>query len=282
MKELRRKFIIDENRINRLQVISSGGGTQSNCMIVLAHMEVIPRPDIIVMVDTERESSNVFDYQKKYIAPLCDDMGIEYVIVKKSDYTSNDITLASDDEVILPAFFTEFNGRMKNGSCNKQPGFCSGKWKQDPFRRYLNERYGTKELTSKGVDVWIGMSFDEANRVRYPSGKWQHRYPLFEAQILREQAIKIVEDYGLPTPPRSACWMCPNRHDDEWQFMKENVPNDFNAAIKFEKELQESFPWLWLHRSGISIGEIDFIKSSRSNKQIDMFEKHCDTGMCFI
>lgn len=279
--KLARQFIINEDRKDRLQVLSSGGGTQSNCMIVLAYEGLIPKPDVIVMANTEREASNVFTYQKEYIQPLCDEMGIEYHIIKKSDWTSHDITFG-ESETVLPPFFTEYEGRNTDGSIGKQPGFCSDKWKREPIQRFLNDKYGEQELTKRGVDFWIGMSFDEARRVKYPDGKWQKRYPLFEAQILREQAIQIVKDFGLPEPPRSACWMCPNRHDDEWQWMKDNVPEDLRAASDFERELQTEFPWLWLHPTGKPIATVDFKLHSRSSKQQDMFEKYCDTGMCFV
>lgn len=281
---LRREFKIPEERKGRLQVMSSGGGTQSNCIIVLIAMGALPKPDIVIMSNTEREASNVFEYQEKYIKPICDEIGLEYVIINKSDYTKHDISYINEsgEETTLPPFFSEFNGRNQDGTIGKQPGFCSSKWKSDVLNRYLNKRYGEKELTKRGVDYWIGMSFDEKNRVKYPTGKWQKRYPLFEAQILREQAIKIVEEFGLPEPPRSACWMCPNRHDDEWQWMKENVPEDFERAVKFEKELQKDFEWLWLHRTGEPLSDLDFKKLSRSSKQIDIFEKYCDTGLCFV
>ncbi|MGD8170054.1 hypothetical protein ACQEXU_00220 [Vibrio sp. TRT 21S02] len=275
--ELRRKFVPNSN--GRLQVLSSGGGTQSICMVVLIYIGAIPKPDLIIMADTEREASNVFDYHKRHIKPICDEMGVEFVIVPKSDWTNNDICTESDDETVLPAFFTEFNGRSAKGELGKQPGFCSSKWKVEPIQRYLNNRFGEKELTKRGVDFWIGMSFDERNRVKYPSGKWQKRYPLFEAEILREQAIQIVQDFGLPEPPRSACWMCPNRHDEEWIWMKENVPQDFAAARQFEQELQQDFPWLYLHKSGVKLGEIIF---TTKPKQQDIFDQFCDTGMCFV
>lgn len=283
--ELRRPFKISEKRKDRLQVLSSGGGTQSNCIIVLIAMGAIPKPDLVLMSNTEREASNVFEYQREFIKPICDSIGLEYVIVNKSDFTDDDVIYISKngDESTLPPFFSEYNGRDKKGMCSKQPGFCSSKWKSNVLNRYLNDRFGAETLTKSGVDYWIGMSFDEARRIRYPSGKWQKRYPLFEAQIIREQAIQIVQDYGLPEPPRSSCWMCPNRHDDEWQWMKENVPQDFEAAVRFEQDLQKDFPWLWLHRSGEPLSDIDFKKLvAKKEEQIDIFERYCDTGMCFV
>lgn len=273
---LRRNFIPNSER---LQVLSSGGGTQSICMIVLIYLGALPKPDLIVMADTEREASNVFDYHFQHIKPLCDEMGVEFVVVAKSDWTKNDICLDSNDETVLTGFFTEFNGRNPNGELSKQPGFCSSHWKVEPIRKYLNHRFGEKELTKRGVDFWIGMSFEVRSRVKYPLGKWQKRYPLFEAEILREQAIQIVQNFGLPEPPRSACWMCPNRQDEEWIWMRKNVSKDFAAACQFENELQQDFPWLYLHKSGVPLGEIIF---TTKPKQQDMFDHFCDTGMCFV
>lgn len=56
----RRQF---KHNPQRLNVLSSGGGTQSNAIICLIHAGALPKPDVIVMSDTEREASNVFAYQ---------------------------------------------------------------------------------------------------------------------------------------------------------------------------------------------------------------------------
>lgn len=266
-----------EVRSDRLNVLSSGGGTQSNAMIVLAYLGYLPKPDIILMVNTEREVSEVFEYQQKYMAPLCEEMGVEYLIPKKSDWTDFDITSPNDNECVLPPFFTELNGRDKDNRCGKQPGFCSDKWKTAVLKKVLNNRFGEKYLTLKGVDSWMGMTIDERRRVKYPAGKWQRRYPLFESGLTRNDCIKIVEEFGLPTPPRSACWMCPNRSQKEWAYMKNNNPEDFQKAVNFEKDLQKDFPWLWLHKDGIPIHLVDF----KEDEQVDMSQT-CDSGLCFV
>jgi hypothetical protein len=282
-KTLRRQFIIGKNRASRLQVLSSGGGTQSSAMIVLAHMKAIPKPDIIVMADTGYEDTRVQAYQKKYIVPLCNDMEIDYVFPKRTDFTKVDIVSKPNGDKTLPPFFNTLNGRKKDGDCaGKQPTWCSDLWKSDVIKKYLNKRYGQLNLTRRGVDFWIGMSLDEKRRVKYPSGKWQKRYPLFESLILREQAIDIVEKYDLPTPPQSACWMCPNRHDKEWAYMKKHNQKDLIRAGNFERHLQSEFPFLWLHKTGVPIEKVDFESRFDKYKQEDIFNNFCDSGMCFI
>ncbi|WP_252013251.1 hypothetical protein [Vibrio sp. SCSIO 43140] len=254
----------------RINVFSSGGGTQSNAMIVLISQGVLPKPDLVVMSDTEREMTDVFTYQKEHIEPLCRRIGLEYLIVQKSDYTNHDITDFKGNNV-LPPVFTEWNGRDTNGLCGKQPGYCSDKWKKEVVRRVCNERFPKSQF-----DMWLGITTDEIRRVKATIGKWQNRYPLIELRLSRADAIRVVEKAGLPTPPRSACWMCPNRHDLEWADMKQNAPNDFSKAVLFERELQKDYPHLWLHKSGKPIDEVVF-----SDGQIDMFSNFCDSGMCF-
>lgn len=270
----RRTFKPNEKRFN---VLSSGGGTQSNAMIVLCYLGYFPKPDVIVMSDTEREMPYVFEYQRKYIKPLCEEMGVPYYIIEKSEYTNEDITLHSDDDTVLPPFFTEYYGRDSKNQCSKKPSWCSSKWKTEPIQRFLNDKYFTNFLTKIGVDMWMGMTTDEKRRVKYPSGKWQKRYPLFESLLTRDDCIKIVEAFGLPTPPRSACWMCPNRSDYEWAQMKREQPEVFQKAVDFEKELQKDFPWLWLHKSGVPIDQVEFDESKGNH-----MGGSCDSGLCYV
>lgn len=265
----------------RMNVFSSGGGTQSNAIICLIHAGIIPKPDIIVMSDTEREASNVFDYQRKYIAPLCEEIGVEYHIIPKSKYATYDLVGSNEDEP-LPGYFSTRNGRDKNGLClGKKPAFCSDKWKREVIQRFLNDRYGEKNLTKRGVDIWMGISIEEAaRRMKITDGKWQRRYPLIEMLMTKQMAIQCVEDYGLPTPPASLCWMCPNRDDDLWLFMKEHVPADFRKACEHEKEIQKLWPHLWLTKYGVPLDEAPLRNSGGKNTQLDLIQ-FCDSGMCF-
>ncbi|CQJ66201.1 hypothetical protein [Yersinia enterocolitica] len=264
----------------RLNVLSSGGGTQSNAIICMIHAGTLPKPDIIVMSDTEREASNVFEFQRKHIANLCEDIGVEYHIIPKSNYATYDI-VGPNPDAPLPGYFTEYNGRDVNGNCGgKQPAFCSEKWKKEVIHRFLNERYGEQYLTQRGVDMWLGISIEEAaRRMKITTGKWVRRYPLIELMLTKQMAIQLVEDYGLPTPPASLCWMCPNRDDDLWLYMKEHVPEDFAKACAHEKEIQKEWPHLWLTKYGVPLAEAPLTASGGKGAQLDLVQ-FCDSGMC--
>jgi len=143
--------------------------------------------------------------------------------------------------------------------------------------RFANEMYPReKGEPNKKFRVWIGFSTDELRRVRMIGGKWQNWYPLIDHGLNRSDCIALVERAGLPTPPRSACWMCPNRHDREWNHLKTEQPGDFKKAVAFEKELQAKWPHLWLHKEKKPLDQIIFTDGTD-----DMFSG-CNSGMCMV
>lgn len=274
-----RTFKINKARLN---VVSSGGGTQSTAIICMIHAGLLPKPDLIVMADTERESSYIIPYQEKYIKPLCDEIGLEYHIVKKSDYSKEDI-FSKNGKQIRVGYFSEWNGKTDKGHCTgKLMATCSDQWKTQVIRRFLNKKYGQSYLNKRGVDFWIGYSIDEIHRLRTPVGKWQNRFPLIELLVNRQQAIQFVEKYGLPLPQQSACWMCPNRHAHGWAWMKEHAPEDFKRAVEHEKLIQQKYPHLWLTRYAKPLDHIDF-STIPIKDQLDLIDVNfCGSSGCYI
>lgn len=251
----------------RVQVLSYGGGTQSTAIAVLIYQKKLPKPDIVVMSDTTRESSVVMPYFKEHVVPLLDDMSIDWVVPSADEYSDTNVFIGGNS---LPPFFSE-RGQKLRPALSRQPGFCSGKWKTDVIRRYLNSRFGEAKY-----EQWMGITVDEIRRAKTPIGKWQKLYPLLALRLNRQECIKLVEDFGLPSPPRSSCWMCPNHHDSEWRHIKENIPEDFDRAVKFERELRKIDGDLWLNARGLPLDEIDF---DEVGGQGDLFR--CDGGVCF-
>ena len=56
-------------------------------------------------------------------------------------------------------------------------------------------------------------------------------------------------EMGWPKPPKSSCWMCPNKSNREWAEMQANRPQDFNAACELEEKLRLKDANFFFHQS---------------------------------
>lgn len=243
----------------RTQIWSSGGGVQSTAIACLIVQGKLPKPDLAVIVDTEYELSTTWKYLENWTKPALAEVGVELVRVPKSQYATVD--LYRNDDLLIPAFTTEGNG------VGKLPTFCSNEWKQRVMRRWATDQGVTQ------ADIWIGFTIDEMGRVTTGKGKWQNVYPLIDLRMTRGDCIASVERMGWPSPPRSSCYMCPNKTIDEWRWQKKHAPEDWEQAKQFQDEIQERDPNVWLTQQAKSLDEVDL------NEQDDLFPE-C-MGGCF-
>jgi hypothetical protein len=252
------------------EIFNSGGGTQSACIAALIVKGRLPKPDYAVIVDTERERPEVWEYHDAVIVPALDSVGVTIHRVQKSQYATVD--LFSKETLLLPVFSNQ------SGTVGKLSSFCSDKWKRCVMERFMRE-IGVPTNQQRN---WIGFSTNESIRAirmmrgeRYAKGLI--RFPLIhDVPLKREKAIEYVESIGWPTPPRSACWMCPNQSDNEWRDLKINHPVEFQMACELEKEIQKKDPFAWFHKSCVPLSEVDF------SQDPELFERACNTGNCFV
>lgn len=255
----------------RLNVWSCGGGTQSAAIAALIVRGRLPKPDIALMVDTEREKSSTWEYVYGTIIPALASVGVELHIIKKSDYATVDLH-SHKGTLLLPVFTNQ------SGEVGKFRTFCSGEWKTEVQRRWLRAR---------GVNLcrtWIGISRDEMRRVRVSDVAWnQNCYPFLEAEFGlyydRADCIReVTETAGWPKPPRSSCWMCPNMGPEEWLEMKANQPADFALATQLEADLHKSDANFFLHEQCVPLDQVDWELALQQGKG-----KNNDCmGMCFV
>ena len=166
---------------------------------------------------------------------------------------------------------------------------CTNDFKILPVQKKIKQlskiKWGEKEVR---VHQWFGISMDEVQRMKPSRVKWiKNTYPLIDKGLTRGHCIQWFTDNNYPTPPRSACVYCPYHSNDEWRNLKLNHPNDFDKAVKFEKQLQDVHSKQsnlknkpYLHRSCIPLEEVDFRNASDLG-QLDMFDNECE-GMCGI
>jgi hypothetical protein len=247
---------------------SSGGGVQSTAIAALIVQGRLPKPDLAVIADTERELSTTWAYMEATTLPALASVGVTLHRVKKSAYATVDLYGGKDGNTLLiPAFTTQ------GDDIGKLSGFCSNEWKKRVIQRWATREHGVKAAMQ-----WVGISTDEARRATASAnGKWGTRYPLIELNMSRADCFAAVEAMGWPEPPRSSCWMCPNHHESEWLWQRMAAPQDHRKAIVFDREMRKRDPHAWLHPSATPLEGVVFDEANEV-----MFGKNCQTGLCFV
>lgn len=249
-------------------VMNYGGGRQTTAMLILVQRGILPRPDRIVIADTGRENPSTWEYREEITEPLAQSLGMTIEIAPRSlAYVD---LYSHQGDLLLPVYT----------ATGKLPAFCSTEWKQRVVRRYLKER-GIHSATA-----WIGYALDERDRYKPTkedaSGPWYRSFPLLDLNLTKRDCIQIVKDAGLPLPPPSACWMCPNKPNEEWRYLRDNYPPAFAQACDLDDEVRaedqaQGHAGVWLHHSRTPLRSADLDADDRKGES-----RQCGLGMCFV
>lgn len=252
---------------DRTLVWSYGGGVQTAAIAVLVRNGGLPSPDITVMADTGREGTATWDYLRDVIAPYLAPVGVTVEIAPHSLATTD--LYAHNGDLLMPAYTRD----------GKLPTFCAGEWKRDVVRRHLRAR---------GVgacNLWLGISFDERERAKPSGKKWvSHLFPLVDNFVSREGCLLLVEKAGLPRPPKSSCWMCPHRKNEQWRDLRDNYPEDWRKAVALDGAVRgtdeaagKSGVWMHESRVPLAMAPID----EPAGGQLELFGHGCASGYCW-
>lgn len=249
----------------RTELWMCGGGVQSSAVAALIVQGKI-RPNLAVIVDTEREQSTTWAYMDAVTAPALASVGVTLHRVLKSRYATVDVFGGKEGILpLIPAFTTQ------GGEIGKLTTFCSNEWKRRVARRWATKEHGVTAAT-----CWVGFSTDELARVpKTNTGKWQDRFPLIEQKMNRGDCIALVKHMGWPEPPRSSCWMCPNHTQAEWRDIRDNKPRDWKRAVLFDRWLRMYDQHAYIHADAVPLDQADL-----DDKNETLFGR-CESGMCF-
>jgi hypothetical protein len=261
-----------KNTKKLVEVWSFGGGTQSCAIAALVIQERLPRPDIIAIADTGRETKETWRYLDDVIRPALAKVGLTVYRIKAAEWGYSGIDLFnSAGSLLIPAFSTAGDGEAK------LPAYCSSYWKRDVIDRWLSTVRGVKPSEKR---TWIGYGREEQTRWTrmqrsddYKEGRLF--LPLVTTHPLnRYECQQVIKRMGWPVPaPRSRCFMCPNQSDSEWRSLSKV---ELEEAAKIEAEIQHRDPHAWLHKSCVPISKVDFSIPD------DLFYRPCDSGNCFV
>lgn len=247
-------------------VLSLGAGVQSSAMFVLAALGLrgCPRPEVAVFADTQDEPRWVY----RQIAALeafgsTHDLPIVRVTAGKlSDETYGHASGTRKRRATLPVFT-----RGEDGDQAMLPRQCTEEYKLAPIRRYLRKRLDIDprgRVPDQAVTMLIGISFEERHRIKDSGRRWiANTWPLIDAAITRSGCITILEAHGVPVPNKSACIYCPFHDDAYWLMLREQDPEAFAEACRFDEAIRNvSHSGLrqpvFLHRSLIPLRDVTF------------------------
>jgi hypothetical protein len=274
--------------INNVRICAFGGGIQSTAIMVMQALHMLEYPfDQFVFANVGNDSENpaTLDYIESVTKPFAEQNNIKLVTVQKTFDNKPD----SIYRLIYRTARSQPLPMYKSGG-TPDGHSCSVEFKAKQIDKYCRNQKWTR------VTVGLGISIDEFKRAKKET--WHNMYgsiklgfekrfyqPLLHQQIDRLHCMKIIEDAGLPVPPRSACWFCPVAKPSEWIEMKRDNPELFKKACDLEAHINAkrgaTYPsdkYVTLHRYKSPLAQS---VADQQRLPFDFENEYCG-GMCGI
>jgi len=182
---------------------------------------------------------------------------------------------------LIPAYFVSRKGNIVRG--RRQ---CTSEQKVDVIDKWLRDHGG-----KAGSLVGLGISADEADRVKpnvdEDTMAWKTlAWPLLfdvPRPYTRQDCVNVIEDAGIPVPPRSACKYCPYHQLSYWQDLRTNSPVEFWQMVALEKllgdrQVEHGQPRIFFTRLGKPLDKI----TTEEFNQPTLFGDMCESGYCMV
>lgn len=255
-------------------------------------------------VGNDSENPATLQYLKEHTFPYAEANGITIIEISKT-------TRGVGDETLLEYLYRTPSGvpipaRMSNGSPGNRT--CT-----QVFKIRLVDKW-IRGAGFSHANVGLGISTDEFQRARAIRwedaedakrkkrlGFWKRlEYPLLDLGINRIRCVELVDEAGLPRPPKSACWFCPYTSRAEWMERRRSnvtvtMPDGtemqiFDAAVAVEKHLNEKRgrigkDQVYLHPATKgSMQPLDIAVPNQPPLFPELFDEeddNCDSGYCW-
>lgn len=234
---------------DRLRALSLGAGVQSTTALLLSLNGVIPPFEAIVFADTGDEPAAVYEHLARLdqIAPIA------HVSAGKLSDTVKSTFLP------IPLY--------QNGGMGRR--HCTYQYKLRPIRTHLR-------TYKQPVDLAVCISTDEYARAKDSGLKWcRNVFPLLDLRWSRSRCETYLADVWPYPVPRSACVYCPLKSDREWLDLRENHPDDWQAAVAFDQSARR---FGYVHRSEQPLAAAILRPEDAGQGSLDL---ECE-GMCGV
>ena len=279
------------------RAVSLGAGAQSTVLALLLSQSDsrlsklgFQKPDVAIFADTGWEPDYVYNHLNWLETQL------DFPLIRVSDGNiqknlKKARTVTGHRFVDVPLFTVNKEG--KKGMLRRQ---CTTHYKIKPIYRRIRELAGGKRgrpfPPNTHVEMWIGISVDEAMRMKPSRERWvMHRWPLIDLGMSRRDCIEWFDsEYPHRRLPRSACVICPYRSDEHWMELKRFEPTSYQEAIRFDRWLRESTTnpirkllngRPYLHSARRPLATVIREREIESVNGINNFNNECE-GLCGI
>jgi hypothetical protein len=270
--------------MTQLSIISLGAGVQSTVMSLMAAKgELGPMPDCAIFADTQWEPAAIYEHLDWLETQL--------------PFPVHRVTAGNIKEMVMAGLGTSGKRFASMPLFIKGAGMgqrgCTREYKIDPIKKEVRRQLGVayRKRVPKGatVEQWIGISTDEAIRMKPSRDKWcDHRWPLIEAEMSRQHCLRWFEKhYPGRKLDKSSCIGCPFHNDAMWRDLKMNDPVSFAEAVEFDHAIRSGggrfkgkLSEQYVHSSRMPLDEVDF-RNLEDKGQLNMFNNECE-GMCGV
>lgn len=262
-----------------MKTFSFGGGVQSMGAMVLQSQGVLNYDYFLFSnVGEDSENPDTLTYLEQIAKPFAAKHSIELIelhktfvrgIRKGQRETVYGRAMGENRSQVIPVYLS--SGAPGNRSCTKD-------FKILVIAKWLKAHGATAE---NPAITGLGISMDEYQRMRTDSGiPHQHlEYPLIDLGLSRRDCVKIIENAGLPVPPKSSCWFCPFKRHAEWVEMRRLHPELFDKAVELEKRINDKA----LDRDPVRLHPSLNPLENAVGLQYSLFQDEpCDSGYCMV
>ena len=209
-----------------LRALSLSGGVCSSAVYVLGALGRIARSPTVAVVSVEGgEMPETLESVDRLRAWGKKNSGAR-IVSGRREPNLYDVHFTEDVNMHTPLPMRAYPG---GGMLFRE---CTSKWKARVVRRKL------RELGAKKAELSIGFTAEEGRRCKTSGVKWlQHRWPLVELGLTREDCKAVFGQVGLPVPARTACWFCPLQRVVWWQKLVDEDPERFERAALLEDQV---------------------------------------------
>ena len=280
-----------------LTVLSLGGGVQSSVMALMAGESLPPTgsggafgrmPDCAIFADTHWEPPSVYEHMEW----LKDRLRFPLYVVDNGRNLREDVKALTNHSgsrryIDIPVYLKGRDGQG-DGIGKRQ---CTTNYKVRPIRTKIRELLGLRPRqrvpAGTNVELWLGISTDEAIRMRDSRDRWMtNRYPLIEAGMSRRDCADWwAARYDRPLE-RSACVACPFQSRQRWVETKRRWPGLFAEAVEIDARLRRGLaldktPYLHMLRMPLDEAVAFDEAELRAEGQADGFGNECE-GHCGV